>query len=101
MAVLKGVDVSRHQGVVDWKKVKAAGIDFAVIRAGYGRYDTQIDSRFKANIEDAKAAGIKYIGVYWYSYAVTAAEGAVEADVCLRAIEPYRDMITLPVFFDQ
>lgn len=101
MAVLKGVDVSRHQGVIDWKKVKAAGIEFAVIRAGYGRYDTQIDSQFKANIEGAKAAGIKYIGVYWYSYAVTAAEGAVEADVCLRAIEPYREIITLPVFFDQ
>lgn len=98
--MLKGIDVSRHQGAIDWAKVKAAGVQFAIIRAGYGKYAYQEDPCFTDNIEGAYNAGIP-VGVYWYSYADTAAEARQEAEVCLTVIKPYKDMITLPVFFDQ
>ena len=61
----KGIDVSRHQGTVDWKKVRGAGIEFAVVRAGYGMYAKQADTEFAAHIQGAKTAGIP-VGVYWY-----------------------------------
>lgn len=95
--MLKGIDVSHHQGEIDWSKVTA---DFALIRAGYGKYAYQEDPCFEDNIKGAYNAGIP-VGVYWYSYADTAAEARQEAEVCLTVIKPYKDMITLPVFFDQ
>ena len=66
----KGIDVSYANGTVDWAKVKAAGISFAIIRAGYGRY--QVDSQFTANIKGALAQGIP-VGIYWFSYALDTA----------------------------
>ncbi len=96
----KGIDVSRYQGTVDWNKVKAAGIEFAIIRAGFGMYASQVDPQLAVNMQGAKAAGIP-VGVYWYSYAVSEAEARREAEVCLQAIAPYRGQLTLPVFFDQ
>jgi lysozyme len=96
----KAIDVSKHQGTINWNKVKAAGIQAAFIRAGYGRYDTQQDSKFSENIKGAAAAGL-LIGVYWYSYAATEAEAKQEAETCLKVIKPYKNKITLPVFFDQ
>lgn len=98
--MLKGIDVSHYQGEIDWKKVKAAGVQFAIIKAGYGKYAYQEDPCFEDNIEGAYNAGIP-VGVYWYSYADTVAEAKQEAEVCLTVIKPYKDMITLPVFFDQ
>lgn len=98
--MLKGIDVSHYQGAIDWAKVKAAGVEFAIIRAGYGKYAYQEDPCFEDNIEGAYNAGIP-VGVYWYSYADTVAEARQEAEVCLTVIKPYEDMITLPVFFDQ
>lgn len=98
--MLKGIDVSHYQGDVDWKKVKATGVQFAIIRAGYGKYAYQEDPCFEDNIEGAYNAGIP-VGVYWYSYADTAAEARQEAEACLTVIKPYKDKITLPVFFDQ
>lgn len=98
--MLKGIDVSRYQGAIDWAKVKAAGVQFAIIRAGYGKYAYQEDPCFTDNIEGAYNAGIP-VGVYWYSYADTVAAARQEAEVCLTVIKPYKDMITLPVFFDQ
>lgn len=95
--MLKGIDVSHHQGEIDWGKVKA---DFAFIRAGYGKYAYQEDPEFRENVKGAYNAGIP-IGVYWYSYAGTVADAKKEAEVCLQVIEPYRDKISLPVFFDQ
>lgn len=94
-----GIDVSKHQGNIDWSKA-AAGQDFVIIRAGYGRFANQEDPCFKKNIEGAFSAGLP-VGVYWYSYAATEAEARQEAEVCLSVIAPYRDKITLPVFFDQ
>ena len=55
----KGIDVSKWQGTIDWQKVKNVGIDFAIIREGYGKkLPTQIDKKFKENIQGAKSVGI-------------------------------------------
>lgn len=93
----KGIDVSRWQGDIDWKKVKAAGIEFAIIQAGYGRELSQKDEKFEQNYSGCKAAGMP-CGVYWYSYARTEAEAEQEATVCLEIIRGQQ--LEYPVFFD-
>lgn len=85
----KGIDVSKYQGAVDWKKVRAAGISFAILRAGYGRLISQKDPFFDTNAAGAAAAGIA-IGAYWYSYALSSAEARTEADVFLQAVKGVR-----------
>lgn len=55
--------VSAHNGAVDWKKVKASGVDFAVIRAGYGNTISQKDERFDENMKNALEAGLG-VGIY-------------------------------------
>lgn len=95
MTQLKGIDVSKHQGTINWAKVKAAGIQFAIIRAGYGR--NNIDSQFKRNISECNRLGIP-CGVYWFSYALNEAEAKKEAEYCLAAIKPYK--VEYPVYFD-
>lgn len=92
-----GIDVSRHNGTIDWKKVKASGIVFVILRAGYGRYTSQVDAKFEENYKGAKAAGLK-IGVYWFSYADTAAKATQEAEACLATIKGKK--FDYPVFFD-
>ena len=82
MAEYKGIDVSEHNGEIDWKKVKAAGVQFAIIRAGYDRYDKQKDVRFEENYAGAKAAGL-HVGAYHYSYAKTAEQAKAEAQTML------------------
>lgn len=80
-----GIDVSEYQGTIDWKKVKAAGIDFAIIRAGwrgYGSGSYNKDSCFEKNYNGAKAAGIS-VGVYFFSQAITVEEAAAEAQFTL------------------
>lgn len=93
--MIKGIDVSKHQGKIDWRKVKASGVQFVIIRAGYGQ--NNIDDKFKEYIKNALAVGLK-VGVYWFSYAYTTAMAKKEAEYCLKAIKGYE--ITLPVFFD-
>ena len=66
----EGIDVSEWQHEVDWQKVKNAGIDFAIIRAGYGKVMSQKDPYFDTNVQQAQALGID-TGTYWYSYATT------------------------------
>ena len=83
---MKGIDVSVHNGDIDWGKVKTDGIDFAIIRAGYGRLASQKDKRFEQNYSGAKAAGIP-VGAYWYSYAMSEDETRLEADVFLSVIK--------------
>ena len=94
----KGIDVSEHQGVIDWAKVAKDGVQFAVIRAGYGRELSQKDKQFERNYAGAKAAGIK-VGAYWYSYANSVERGEQEARACLKVLEGKR--FELPIFFDQ
>lgn len=93
----KGIDVSYHQGAIDWGKVKNAGIEFAIIRIGYGMYDNQKDKQFENNYKNARANGIP-VGVYLYSYAKTVDEAKREADLVLKWLNN-RDL-DLPVYFD-
>ena len=76
----KGVDVSSHQGLIDWNQVKASGIQFAIIRAmswpANGSY-YQMDPYFLTNTKNARAAGI-YVGAYWFSYAFNGQEAIEE-----------------------
>ena len=96
--LLKGIDVSYAQGVIDWEKVKASGqVDFAILRAGYGRETTQVDTRFERNYAACKRLGIP-VGAYWYSYATTVAEAEQEVKVCLQTIQGKQ--FEYPVAFD-
>ncbi len=96
--LLKGIDVSYAQGVIDWEKVKASGlVDFAILRAGYGKETSQIDDQFSRNYTACKQLGIP-VGVYWYSYATTVDEAEQEAKVCLQTIRGKQ--FEYPVAFD-
>lgn len=95
MSKILGIDVSESQVNIDWAKVKAAGIKFAIIRAGYGRH--AVDSQFVANIKGALAQGIP-VGIYWFSYALNVSGAKEEAAKCIETIKGYD--VTLPVFFD-
>lgn len=89
--------MSVHNGNINWQKVKNAGIQFAILRAGYGRELSQKDARFEENYKNAKAAGI-LVGAYWYSYAMTPEEARLEADVFLSVIEGKQ--FEMPAYFD-
>ncbi len=97
MANIKCLDVSEWQGTIDWKKVVSAGYSYAILRAGFGRSDTQKDKEFEKNYKNAKAAGVK-LGAYWYSYAVDKADAVKEAKACLSVIKG--KSFELPVFYD-
>lgn len=98
-----GIDVSMYQAYstpIDWDKVKAAGISYAIIRCGYrgwGTGEIVADSYFKQNIEGALAAGLQ-VGVYFYTQAITETEAKQEADFCKNAVKGYD--ITLPIYID-
>ena len=102
-----GIDVSRWQGEIDWQKVKAAGIDFAIIRCGYGSTEdpndiSQDDEYFFANVEGAKAAGIE-MGIYIYSYACGTKDAKDEANHVLRLLNAAGitpDDLAYPVYLD-
>lgn len=91
----KGIDVSRHNGVIDWAKVKADGVKFAMIRAGYGA--GTIDDKFERNIKECNRLGIP-CGVYWFSYAYTPEMARKEAQAVLRAVKPYK--LEYPIAYD-
>lgn len=95
--MINGIDVSEHQGVIDFNKVKAAGVNFVIIRAGYGRDISQKDRYFETNYKKAKAAGLN-VGAYWYSYADSAADAVQEAKTCLEAIKG--KTFEYPIYFD-
>ena len=93
-----GIDVSKHQGKIDWPQVAASGVRFAILRAGYGNTAAQADPYFAANYTGAKAAGLK-VGAYWYSYASGPDDAASEAAACLQVLAGRG--LDLPLFFDQ
>lgn len=95
--VISCIDVSYCQVGVDYKKVKASGIDAVIIRAGYGRETYQKDSEFETHYKNAKNAGLK-IGAYWYSYADSVADAKQEAKACLACIKG--KSFDMPVYFD-
>lgn len=94
---LKGIDVSVWNGAPDWAKVKQSGVQFAILRAGYGRLASQKDNQFDRNYSECKAKGIP-IGIYWYNYAKTVEDAEKEADACLSVIKG--KSFEYPVFYD-
>lgn len=99
---VNGIDVSKWQGNIDWKKVKADGIDFAMIRLGYGSADGKscgIDSYFEKNVANAIAAGVD-IGCYFYSYALSVDAAKREAEYVVSVLSKYKGVFTYPVAFD-
>lgn len=97
-----GIDVSEHQREIDWEKVKADGIEFALIRCGYRGYtkgNIKEDEYFEENIKNARKAGLE-TGIYFFSQATGAVEAAEEAEYVIELLEPYKQDINLPVAFD-
>lgn len=97
MAEYKVIDVSKHQGNIDFQAVKNAGVYAVIIRAGYGRETSQKDPMFDTNYAAAKAAGL-HIGAYWYSYADSVADATKEATACLSCIQGKQ--FDFPVYYD-
>ena len=94
----KLIDVSAHNGLIDWQKVKKSGIDGVIIRTGFGQeHASQIDTRFEANYKGCKAVGLP-VGVYHYSYAESAAEALLEAEFVLKLLKDKQ--LEYPVYFD-
>lgn len=93
----RGIDVSKYQGEIDFKKVKADGIDFVIIRVGYGRHAYQKDKFFERNYRLAENVGLK-IGFYHFSYASDCDDAVLEARAFLENIKGKR--FDLPCFFD-
>lgn len=92
---IKGIDVSKFQGEVDWEQVKAAGYQFAMLRAGYG-FST-IDEQFRRNAAECNRIGLP-IGAYWFCYAVSPETAVQEADGCISTISGYK--LDYPVCYD-
>ena len=98
-ATAQGIDVSEHNGTIDWQSVKDAGIDFAILRVGFAG-DTsggRLDNYFRRNVSECERLGIPY-GVYLYSYARNEDEAQAEARLMLSALKGHSP--TLPVYYD-
>ena len=97
-----GVDISRQNGDVNFASVKAAGVDYVMIRLGGRGYNTgqiTLDENFKKNIEGAAAAGLD-IGIYFYSQAISQEEAVEEVNFVIQNLEPYRAQVRYPIAFD-
>lgn len=98
--MLRGIDVSTHQGTIDWDEVAGAGLSFAIIKATQGRSEATAglrnfaDSKFKRNITEAHRIGLR-VGVYHYLTAQTVGEAMEEAEYFSSVIEPYKPLIDL------
>ena len=99
---VKGIDVSKWQGDIDWNKVKTDGIKFAMIRLGYGSADGSscgLDGYFEKNVANAIEAGVD-IGCYFYSYATSVEAAKKEAQYVVSVLSKYKGAFTYPVAFD-
>ena len=95
--ILKGIDVSVHNGSINWNQVKNDGVQFAILRAGYGREASQKDQRFEEYYANAKAVGMP-VGCYWYSYATSVEEAKIEAQGCISILQGKQ--FEYPIYFD-
>ena len=95
----QGIDVSEHQGRIDWDAVKASGIDFAILRVGFGApsFGGRVDYQFNRNISECERLGIPY-GVYVYSYAFDNQQAADEASMVIDCLSGHNPR--LPVYYD-
>ena len=94
---IKGIDISKHNGTVDFNKIKNDGVKFVIIRGGYGSLEKQKDVKFEEYYKKAKEVGLP-LGVYWYSYAVNTYEAKAEAEMCLQVIRGKQ--FEYPIYFD-
>ncbi|MCR5427164.1 MAG: glycoside hydrolase family 25 protein [Lachnospiraceae bacterium] len=97
---MAGIDVSKWQGEIDWKRVAQDGVEFAIIRCGYRGSKTGalvVDPYFVQNIAGAKEAGLK-VGVYFFTQAVTEAEAVEEASAAVSLVREYAP--DLPIYID-
>lgn len=97
MSTLKGIDVSKHQGNINWANVKNAGIQFAIIRAGLGKLATQKDEQFENNYAGCKSNGIP-VGAYWFCYAQSEADAKLEAQACISVLKG--KTFEYPIWYD-
>lgn len=99
--IRKGVDVSHHQGNIDWNAVKADGYDFVILRIAYRGYGEEgrlcVDREFHNYIRGAQDAGLD-VGVYIFSQAINEKEALEEADIVIENLKDYE--IQLPVVYD-
>ena len=96
--MFKGIDVSAHQGRIDWEKVKNSGIQFAILRLGFGSdMQSQDDAYFEANVQGCESAGLPW-GTYLYSYALNLEDAKSEVQHALRLLKNKKPKY--PVFFD-
>lgn len=96
MADKKGIDISYFQGSPDFSKLKSE-VDFIILRAGYGKYASQKDSKFDSYYKECRDKGIP-AGAYWFSYAKTESEARQEAKACLEVIKG--KSFEYPIYFD-
>ena len=97
-AICKGIDVSYHNGTIDWKRVKQSGVEYAIIRCGYGTNDkNQDDKKWEENVKGCIDNNIPY-GVYLYSYADTVEKASSEADHAIRLLQGKK--LKYPVYYD-
>lgn len=95
-----GIDISKHNGTIDWNAVKNAGVNYVILRCGYRGSATGVlveDEKFRSNIQGAQAAGLK-VGIYFFSQAVNEVEAVEEASLTISLIRNYK--ITYPVYMD-
>ena len=95
--MIKGIDISSYNGDVNMEKIKNAGIEFVILRIGYGKNQNQIDKKFKTNYENAIKNNIP-IGIYLYSYATNTEDAEKEANLVLDNISKLK--IEYPIFID-
>ena len=95
--MIKCVDISKHNGIIDFNSLLENDIKSIIIRAGYG--SSTVDKNFKNNIENALKLGFK-VGLYWFGYAYTVAQAKQEALYCDKVISKYKNDLSLPVFYD-
>ena len=91
------IDISTWNTNVNYCAVRSDGVVAAILRAGYGREVSQIDSQFENHYRGCREAGLK-IGIYWYSYADSVADAEQEARACLAILNGRA--IDMPVYFD-
>lgn len=95
-----GIDVSVWNEFINWDKVKAAGVQFAIIRCGYGNNNPiQDDKQWSRNVKECERVGIPY-GVYLYSYASDTKMAESEADHAIRLLQDANAHPSLPVYYD-
>ena len=97
-AIAKGIDVSYHNGRINWEQVKKSDVDFVILRCGYGKNQTnQDDKQWEYNVKECTRLGIPF-GVYLYSYAMSTSDALSEAEHVLRLVKGYN--LSFPVFYD-